>query len=232
MKIAICDDSVQDAEHLHGMLMSNCGKQVHADIFVLGNELLSAIQSGVHYDALFLDIDMPTPNGLELARMIKKQVPQTILIFVTSYPQYALDAFDCEAFHYLLKPVAPEKAAKIMERLIRNYQEHSHFHIIKIRRETIRLPIKKILYVECCQRHIIYHTANAAYETVGNLKKVYHELRQYGFLQIHQGYLVNMGHIDHFDDYDVILSNTKPVPMSVRKRGEVLSAYARYIEVH
>lgn len=232
MKIAICDDSAREVNDLHDIITANTDKQTQVDTFVSSTAMLSAIQNGARYDAAFLDIDMPEISGMELGRLIKLHVPKTMVVFVTRYPQYAVDAFDCEAFHYLLKPVDPIKAAQVLDRLMRRYLENNRFHIIKIRRETVRVPIRDIYYIECCQKHVIYHTENTDYETVGKLKTVYGELRRYGFLQIHQGYLVNMDKISHFDGFDIILSDGRRVPMSVRKRAEVLSAYAGYIEVH
>ncbi len=232
MHIAICDDSAREIEHLHRIITANTDGQIPADTFVSSAELAKTIQNGTRYDAVFLDIDMPAMSGLELGRLIKTLTPKTMIVFFTSYPQYAVDAFDCEAFHYLLKPVDPIKLTQVLERLRQRYLEQNRFYIIKIRNEAIRIPIQDICYIEYCRKHVIYHTEHTDYETVGNLKTVCEELRQYGFLQIHQGYLVNMDKISHFDGYDAVLSDGRRVAISVRKRAEVLAAYARYIEVH
>ncbi len=232
MHIAICDDSAREIGHLREIITANTDRQVSIDTFVSSAEMSKAVQNGARYDAVFLDIDMPEMSGLELGHLIKTHTPKTMIVFFTSYPQYAVDAFDCEAFHYLLKPVDPSKATQVLERLTQRYLEQNRFYIIKIRNEAIRIPIRDIFYIEYCRKHVIYHTEHSDYETVGNLKTVYEDLRQYGFLQIHQGYIVNMDKICHFDGYDAVLSDGRRVAISVRKRAEVLSAYARYIEVH
>lgn len=231
MKTAICDDSLREVTLL-GEMIGASGLPIDTDAYDSGNALLAEIQRGTHYDAVFLDIDMPEISGLELARMIRQYTPKTMIVFVTGYPQYAVDAFDCEAFHYLLKPVSQSKVTQVLERMMQCNREQNRFYILKNRQQTIRVPICDICYIECCQRHVLFHARHAVHETVGNLKTVYKELRPFGFLQIHQGYLVNMALISHFDGFDVVLSDGKRVPMSVRKRAEVLSAYARYIEVH
>ncbi|OLS38651.1 hypothetical protein BTR22_03100 [Alkalihalophilus pseudofirmus] len=68
-------------------------------------------------DVLFIDIEMPKQNGIELARKLKKD--QNQIIFTTAYSQYALDAFHVQATDYLLKPVTEEAISKITERLIK-----------------------------------------------------------------------------------------------------------------
>ncbi len=62
-------------------------------------------------DIAFLDIDMPEINGLALAAKIKALSPQTAIIFVTGYSEYAIDAFRLKATGYLLKPIAKEDLA-------------------------------------------------------------------------------------------------------------------------
>ena len=63
-------------------------------------------------DIALLDIDMPEMNGLELAARIKETSPNTAIIFLTGYEQYALDAFSVHAAGYLLKPVSKEALEK------------------------------------------------------------------------------------------------------------------------
>jgi len=63
-------------------------------------------------DLALLDIDMPGMNGLELAAAIKTRWPDTAVIFLTGYSQYAVDAFSVRASGYLLKPVSKEKLAE------------------------------------------------------------------------------------------------------------------------
>ena len=60
-------------------------------------------------DLALLDIDMPGMNGMELAVRIKEKRPQTAIVFLTGYSQYAVDAFRLHVSGYLLKPVDPER---------------------------------------------------------------------------------------------------------------------------
>jgi DNA-binding LytR/AlgR family response regulator len=65
----------------------------------------------------FLDIRMPGLTGLEVAAAAVQASPQTQIVFVTAYDQYAIDAFDRGAIDYLLKPIAPERLAATVQRL-------------------------------------------------------------------------------------------------------------------
>ena len=233
MKIAICDDCSNDINILERVLLTNNYIKNHGQIteFTSSTEFIDNI-NGHTYDVVFLDGDLPDKNGIELGKYINENSPNTFIVFVTNYSQYAIDAFDCDAFHYLLKPINVYKANKVINSLIQKYKEKNKYHIIKIKTETKRIPIKDIYYIEYCRRHVIYHLKDKEYETVGKFSSIYSELREFGFLQIHQGYIVNMDKIIEFDKYSVILKDNKTVMMSTRKRSEVIMEYAKYIEVH
>ena len=232
MRILICDDDPLMQQQLQ-KLISAFFKSIKCKLpeiicYSDGEDLLA--DKGKK-DMVFLDIEMPGMNGIELGKLVKSKSPQTEIVFVTSYPQYALEGYDCHAFHYLIKPLCVGKASNVLQRLILRYRESNQFHIIKIKTESIRLRCKDIYYVECCQKHVIYHLKNKKYTTLGTLAEAYKSLRNFGFLQVHQGYIVNLDKISHFDKYSAILCNDEAVPVSVRKRSEVLTAYAHYIEV-
>lgn len=232
MKIVICDDNSKDVDILRKLLSNNDYIKNNGKIysFTQSKELYARIKTD--FDIVFLDIDMPEINGIELGNHIHKYCPDTYIVFVTSYPQYAIDAFDCEAFHYLLKPINKQKADNVINALIQKHTEKNKYHIVKIKTESLRIPIKDIYYIEYCRRHVIYHLKDREYETVGKFSDVYDELKDFGFFQIHQGYIVNMDKIVEFDKYSVILEDCKTVMMSTRKRTEVIMAYTKYIEVH
>ena len=231
MHVGICDDRREARDFLREIL-KECAEVRSVLEFSEGDALLEAMEGGTEFDLVFMDIDIPGKDGLTVGKRVKVLSPSTALVFVTGYPQYALEAFECEAFHYLLKPVDAEKVESVIKRLYGRLTEKERYYVVKNRNEATRIPLAGLYYVECCGRHVVFHTEKGSYETAGRLKEVYEELKPCGFYQVHQGYLVNMDKVSHFKGYDVILENGSRVPMSVRKRGEVLAAYARYIEVH
>ena len=81
-------------------------------------EALESIKS-LRPDVVFLDIEMPGLNGIELARKIAGLDPKIQIVFVTAYEQYALKAFEVSAVHYLLKPLTQEKINEAVNRVHR-----------------------------------------------------------------------------------------------------------------
>ncbi|MFD4193600.1 LytR/AlgR family response regulator transcription factor [Amycolatopsis thermoflava] len=70
-------------------------------------------------DGVFLDVRMPGLDGLHLARLVSRFAVRPGVVLVTAYESHAVDAFDFEATHYLLKPVARAKVAQAVDRLLK-----------------------------------------------------------------------------------------------------------------
>ena len=68
-------------------------------------------------DAVFLDIELAGASGIDAARLLRERPRPPAIVFVTAHAEYAVDAFAVEAFDYLLKPVDPERLARVVARL-------------------------------------------------------------------------------------------------------------------
>lgn len=230
MRIAICDDSPRDAAHLYNLCSENRElTDSRIDIYTSPNKLIAEFKSNP-YDLLFLDIEMPETDGISLGKQIKSLCEDTILVFTTSYPQFAIDAYDCEAFHYILKPCKKEKVCSVIGKAVSKYRFLHQYHIVKVKNQTYKLPINDIYYVECCRKHVIYHLKDRSVETTEKLSSAYDALSEFGFYQVHQGYIVNFEKVYEFRDYSIILDDNRSVTISTRKKKEVLLAYAKYVE--
>ena len=109
IQIAICDDNIYDCNSIENMLKMNpFYKKATVIKFVNGTELLNSHKKN-NFDIILLDVDMPEHSGIEIGKYLRQNDTETILIFVTNYPQYAIEGYDCNAFHYLLKPINEAK---------------------------------------------------------------------------------------------------------------------------
>lgn len=229
MKIAICDGCTVDINATRDIICKHrLAENSYIKSFTVGEKLLDCVEKE-RFDIVFLDVDIPEINGLELGRRIKEISPDTFLIFVTSYPQYAIEAYDCEAFNYLLKPLDKQKAHRVIDRIEKKLADTNKYYIIKIKSESIRIPIRDIYYIECYKKHVIYHLKDTTFDTLGKLSEVYADLKDYGFYRVHQGYVVNMDKIKRIDNYSAILENGENVMISVRKKTDTMLAYSNFI---
>lgn len=230
MKIAICDDVVEFRKNIIGNLRIYFSYEIEITEFPSAEELLVSYKNGNFYDLVFMDVEMGKLNGIDAGIKLRKCDKRVIIIFVSNFPKYAIPAYDCEPLYFILKPIETVTFNKVMDKATEKYRLlHSHY-IIKNRGEVTKIPIQEILYVEIYRKHLIFHTNFKEYETMGRLTEALNKLEPHGFCQVHQGFLVNMNHINGFNNYDVLIDNGEKVMVSVRKKAQVLKIYADYLE--
>ena len=229
--IAICEDNEIERQNLFEALdKTKLFSMRKVDCYENGQLLVDKYTSGFRYDFVFLDVDMPGINGIEAGKMINSIDPDAIIIFVTSHPQYAIDAFDCNAFHYLLKTCSKDKFESVISKAVAKYKTNHQVYVVTTKTGKYRLKISEIYYVECCRKHIYFHMKDQYYVTNQTLGEVYNALAPFGFCQIHQGYLVNLAKVIAINKNDLLLDNQQRVMISVRKHTKVVKAYSDYLE--
>jgi two-component system response regulator LytT len=173
---------------------------------------LNALENdGLHL--VFLDINMPGLNGIELARIInsKNTVNSPRIIFTSGYERYALDGYKVEAIDYLLKPVeykdfinAAYKAKKLIDHGRNNnvlskvdYTDND-FIFLRVEYELIKVYLKNILYIEGFKDYVkIYATNVDGYiKALTTMKKIEEKLPLQSFIRIHRSFIVSLDKID------------------------------------
>lgn len=115
MRILVVDDSKLSASSLVRVL-ERVDASLHCEVVTGAIDALEALKREP-FDVAFLDIEMPGVNGLELARRIKLRFPTTNIVFVTGYPEYALDAWNTQASAFLVKPVDEQDVRRALASL-------------------------------------------------------------------------------------------------------------------
>ena len=115
MKIAVIDDSAADRKLLSEKIQNFCLREsliYEIRLFPSGSEFLQA--SHGDWDIIFLDIFMNEIDGMTLARTLRQNNINSLIIFTTSSPDYAVESYDVQAFHYLLNPIPQDKLDHVM----------------------------------------------------------------------------------------------------------------------
>ncbi|NLW06408.1 MAG: response regulator transcription factor [Clostridia bacterium] len=247
LRTLIVDDEYPARQELRFML------QQFKDIEVVGEatnarEALNLINA-LDYTVLFLDINMPGMNGLELSRIIQKRPNPPLVIFVTAYEEYALEAFEVNAVDYLLKPFDEQRLGLAIERVRRLVEQRSQQPPAAKTPPTAengrlnRLPVEKSgktilldqndLIYACTQGDNIYlKTSAEQYRTRFTLKELETRLDPRLFFRCHRCYIVNLTKIREIvpminGTYTLIMADGKQseVPVSrkqARKLKELL----------
>lgn len=229
IRIAVCEDEQILLERLTGHIKNILNK--HSVIFSIeaytnGNVLLSR---GT-FDIVFLDIAMKPLNGLTLAKKLRARGDESKLIFITAHQQYAIDAYDVQAFHYLVKPVDMNKLEAVLLQLCSSLKDE-YKHAIAIRQGTsvIRVPFEQILYLEVINRKIYLHKKEESFPFYGKLDELEPALPD-TFFRCHRSYIVNFDHVQHYKKEEIWLDNEHAVPLSRRRYQAFGLAFMYYLK--
>ena len=172
-------------------------------------------------DVLFLDIEMPGINGIQLVKMLAGS--SIIPVFITSHPEFAIESFEIEAFDYLLKPLTADRFARCARRLhdfcrLRSQafafakEQETGSIIIKQGHERCKLRIHDILFLEAMKDYTRIMTADRQYLVLTTLSDMQERLPADKFVRIHRSYIVHTDKITAVRSNKVFLiSNELPV---------------------
>lgn len=174
-------------------------------------------------DLLFLDIEMPYINGLELLQSISN--PPKV-IFTTAYEQYAIKGFELEAVDYLLKPISFERFLKSVNRVYELFRQTAPApaadHLfIKTDDKLVKVSINDIVYIEAMENYVNIYTAQTRYITHATLKSVLECITDPGFIQTHKSFVINAAKITSIEGNLIELGKYQ-VPVSRSMKDGVM----------
>lgn len=167
-------------------------------------------------DVLFLDIDMPGMSGLQLRQQLK-DIPACI--FITSYPEYALESFEMAALDFLVKPFSHERFAKTMGRLnefltirqkadLLNHTLGADTIFIKDGPNQVKLQLHEIIYLEALNNYTSIVTHGRKHTVLSTLSNLIKEKAFNNFIRIHRSYAVQKHFIKRISSGEVLVGNT------------------------
>lgn len=112
------------------------------------------------YQIMFLDIDMDERSGMDIARRVRELHLDTIIIFVTNYPEFSMEGYEVRAFRYLLKQELQQKLPLYFRDALAEIPHDKKELRFSVNAEPYRVAYKDILYLESQQRIVVLHTEN------------------------------------------------------------------------
>lgn len=202
-------------------------------------------------DLIFLDVQMPALDGFGVLEALKgEHVP--VVIFVTAYNEYAIQAFEVNALDYLLKPVDCTRLSKAVERaksqlaqpppvddldsrfraMLEDIKSSSKFLkrlTIKLTGHTILLPTDEIDWVESYGNYLKVHAGRESHLIRGTMQSLEAKLDPETFVRVHRSAIVNIEKIKEIyprsnGDQDLVLQNGQQLMLSRKYRDQFLAA--------
>ena len=232
IKFAICDDEPfmtrEISHHLSLYMEENNITSYCVNSFPDGRSLLD---STCDFDLIFLDIQMRQPDGMETARALRERKNHSLLVFVTILKEYVYDAFEVEAFDYLLKPLDSIHFNRTMDRAVRTLAQRTAKNLIVQKGISCQvIPLSQIIYCEVQGRKIYIHQNNG--KVVDYYNKL-EDLEQHvdgRFFKCHRSYLVNLDYVRGCHAGQISLSQGGEIPVSRLRERDLTQALLRHMK--
>lgn len=243
VEIAVCDDEKNIRSYLSALIRKQ-GSACEITEYASGADYLSGKKE---FDIVFLDIELNTishgMDGMELARRIRGMElnRQPVIIFVTGYEKYVYDAFDVDAFQYLVKPIDERKFAEVFGRAVQALNgrdgvlpgkriSEGKLLSVQCAGSNRLIPLENIRYMESRSHKVVLHLKEGELEYYAKIGDLETEL-QGQFFRIHKGYLINLSWVEEYNKTEVGLTGGEKLPISKYKYGDFVKAYLRFMQL-
>lgn len=235
-----------DDQEVNITLLSNLLKKFFPSIAIAGisTDPLEAVSmvNTLQPELVFLDIQMPGLNGLELLQEVKKN-SSTEVIFVTAFSEYALAAYENQASGYLTKPVNAEKFILTVSKVLEHIEAKKKVTLLEqeelfpnngklalsTQKGLVFVDLENIYYCESGGNYTTFFLKEEKQVVVSKQIGQFEQLLlKKQFVRIHDRYLINLKHLRAYNRGSggtVILENDKELPVSVRRKENLLKFF-------
>ena len=230
LRIAIVEDEESNQKILQDYLERlSKEKGILFKIAVFNNGVAFLNNYQAEYDLVFMDIQMPFENGIEVSKALREKDKYVAIIFVTNFVDYAVNGYEVNALDFIIKPVNYSTFSMRFTRAIGRVKNREG------RRVCLYLPdgpkwidSREIYYIDIQNRMLHYHTPEGVYSVRGTLKDVQEQLADWNFVKCNQCYLVNLKFVSEIKKNFVVVAGTE-LEISRRNRNAFLAAVTDYL---
>ena len=234
INIAFCDDDISVLEELQGLIRQyeeEHERKIACASYPSPLELMAAIEKGIRFDILFLDIIMPGENGMDVAAEIRRVDDNVKIVFLTSSSEYAVRSYAVGAFYYQLKPIKKADFERLLDSVLWNWdRERTNSIVLRSKNGITRIELKHLEYCEVIHRTLFIHMDNGkVLECIGSLDGLCKELDVYGgFLRPHRSFLVNLDYITNISYRAITMSCQVEIPIPRGKYHDVKDVFLEH----
>ena len=218
LKIAVCDDDrmfIQNTVRFITEWSDESGVPIDVFTYDSGEEMLSDKTTG-GFNMIFLDILMPESTGIEVAKELRKSDSRTVIVFVTSSAEFALESYEVRARDYILKPVTYEKIKRVLDELEADAALERQTFVLKTEFGYQKLCIDDIEYAEAQNKKVIFYLKDGSEiespTPLGSLENML--TLENRFFKCHRSYLVYIPNIERFNTTEIVTKSGRCIPIA------------------
>lgn len=223
INIAICDDELEICGQLESLLIEILNKkelEYNIDVFNRGKALCNEMKKE-EYDLVFLDIELPEMNGINIGRYIREELgnEQVQIVYVSSKQEYAMELFEFRPMNFLVKPIKEDKIIQVIDKYLVISKQKNRFFEYKKGYELHKVSLSKILYFENNGRKITMTTEDDKVDFYSSIENIYQRVKRDRFLFIHKSIIINYDYIKKigYEKIEMLDGEIFPISQSRRK---------------
>lgn len=239
MKIAICDDEALFLSEVSAIAEeyknARSGRRLTFDAFSHPEDLLESAEKLGGYDIYILDVIMPHLDGIHLGRKLREAGYDGKIIYLTSSPEYSLDAFRVRAFDYLIKPLQKEMFFRTMDEALASIAEKKDkVLLVRTKERSVKLTYDSIMYAEFRKRAICYYLTDGQTVESMTLRTTFAQamaelLSDKRFTACGQSMVVNLDHVTAVENAAVLFGSTYRAFLGEKLCRKLREAWAEYL---
>ena len=236
INIYLCDDSedvLQKGRKLIQNYSMQHGLNVTLSTFKRAEDMLFQMEDRRDIpDIIFLDIFMDKINGMETAKILRNEGYEGEIVFLTTSPDFVLEAFDVQSFHYLVKQdLSDERFEEVLSKVIEVVDNNKdNYFDCSMGAEVRKIPINDITHFEIYRRVMrVYYNEDEYFEFYETMDQLSKDLEPKGFARTHRAYLVNLRHIAVFKNDSLKLSNGSEVSIGKTYLSQLKKEFNNFV---
>ncbi|VYU71331.1 response regulator transcription factor [Metakosakonia massiliensis] len=210
MKVIIVEDEILAQQELSWLIKEHSQMEI-VGTFDDGLDVLKYLQHN-KVDALFLDINIPSLDGVLLAQNISQFAHKPFIVFITAWKEHAVEAFELEAFDYILKPYQESRIISMLQKLEAAWQQQNAAVVSPVARENATINLVKderiivtsihdIYYAEAHEKMTFVYTRRESYVMPMNITEFCSKLPAAHFFRCHRSFCVNLDKIREIEPW-------------------------------
>lgn len=230
IKIAIVDDSTEFLNQQNNHLIKYQNENhISFDIHKYSNGIAFLEEYSCDFDIVFMDMQMPYMNGLDVCKKLREKDENVAIVFVTIVKELAIQGYEVSAMYYLIKPLVYEDFSNKMNSILsRRKSREGRALLLKENGSMIRVELKDIMLIES-ENHWCVFTLNdgKTYKKLITMKNMEEDMGN-EFLRAGKSYLINSTYVTGWNRNDVTLKGGRTIAISRSKKKEFLDDLAKW----
>ena len=230
-KVALVEDSLEDRSRFETAFKEYCETnaiQYELQCYSCGKDFLDDFHA--QFDLLFMDIELPDADGVELCKKVRESDSDVVIAFLTNLSQYAIKGYEVDAIDFMLKPLVKPiffSKMKKIDAAVKSKQSLDINLVFSGGKRVIRSG--DIIFAEVTKHDLTFHTIHGNFVERYTLKELETKLSKSNFSRPNYCYLVNLQYVVSIKKFDVTLRSGDVLQISRNRKKEFTDDFARFL---